>query len=157
MDCYCITDRHTRNSSAIHSKSSHSSDYRNDSFGLGCTANCAIFVKICLQYCDDKKVLRVLTIEPSFLQKLVNARYETSNGVGVMLDPVEYRQWISSLSNYIVSVEDKGYLPVIVCPEDVRVLVKTSIEREMPKVVVLSISEIDKEIKLESLGEVKVG
>ena len=113
--------------------------------------------QICLQYCDDKKVLRVLTIEPSFVQKLVNARYETTNGVGVMLDPVEHRQWISSLSNYIASVEDKGFFPVIICPEEARVLIKASTEREMPKLVVLSIPEIDKEIKLESLGEVRVG
>ena len=38
-----------------------------------------------------------------------------------------------------------------------RMLVKISTEREMPNLVVLSIPEIDKEIKLESLGEVKVG
>ncbi len=113
--------------------------------------------QICLQYCDENKILHVLTIEPSFLQKLVNAKYETANGIGVMLDPVEHRQWISSLSNYIVSVEDKGYFPIIICPEEARVLVKSSTEREMPKLVVLSIPEIDKEIKLESLGEVKVG
>ena len=113
--------------------------------------------QICLQYCDENKILHVLTVEPSFLQKLVNSKYETSNGVGVMLEPVEHRQWISSLSNYIASVEDRGYFPVIICPEEARALIKVSTEREMPKLVVLSIPEIDKEIKLESLGEVKVG
>ena len=113
--------------------------------------------QICLQYCDENKVLRVLTIEPAFVQKLVNAKYESANGVDVMLDPVEHRQWISSLSNYIASVEDKGYFPVIVCPEEARILIKRSTEREMPKIVVLSVPELDKEIKLESLGEVKVG
>lgn len=113
--------------------------------------------QICLQYCDENKILHVLTVEPSFLQKLVNSKYETSNGVGVALEPVEHRQWISSLSNYIASVEDRGYFPVIICPEEARALIKVSTEREMPKLVVLSIPEIDKEIKLESLGEVKVG
>jgi flagellar biosynthesis protein FlhA len=113
--------------------------------------------QICLQYCDENKVLHVLTIEPSFIQKIVNSRFETANGPGVALDPVDYRQWISSLSNYIAAVENRGYFPVIVCPAEARVLVKTSIEREMPKIVVLSVPEIDKEIKLESLGEVKVG
>jgi flagellar biosynthesis protein FlhA len=113
--------------------------------------------QICLQYCDENKVLHVLTIEPSFIQKIVNSRFESANGPGVALDPVDYRQWISSLSNYIAAVENRGYFPVIVCPAEARVLVKTSIEREMPKIVVLSVPEIDKEIKLESLGEVKVG
>lgn len=113
--------------------------------------------QICLQYCDENKVLHVLTVEPNFLQKLVNSKYETSNGVGVALDPVDYRQWVSSLSNYIVSVKDKGYLPVILCPEEARVLLKSSLERDMPDIIVLSTPEIDKEIKLEFLGEVKVG
>ena len=103
------------------------------------------------------QVLHVLTVEPNFLQKLVNSKYETSNGVGVALDPVDYRQWVSSLSNYIVSVKDKGYLPVILCPEEARVLLKSSLERDMPDIIVLSTPEIDKEIKLEFLGEVKVG
>lgn len=113
--------------------------------------------QICLQYCDENKVLHVLTIEPSFLQKLVSVKYETTNGLGVALDPVEHRQWIASLSNYIAGTKDKGYFPVILCPEETRPLVKISTEREMPELVVLSIPEIDKEIKLESLGEVKVG
>lgn len=113
--------------------------------------------QICLQYCDDNKILHVLTIEPSFLQKLLDSRYESTNGYGVALDPVEHRQWISSLSNYIAAVKNEGYLPVILCPEEARILVKISTEREMPNLVVLSIPEIDKEIKLESLGEVKVG
>ena len=51
----------------------------------------------------------------------------------------------------------KGYFPVIVCSEEARILVKRSTEREMPDLVVLSLQEIDKEIKYEVLGEVKVG
>ena len=53
------------------------------------------------------------------------------------------------------ALRNKDY--VIICPEEARALIKVSTEREMPKLVVLSIPEIDKEIKLESLGEVKVG
>jgi flagellar biosynthesis protein FlhA len=47
-------------------------------------------------------------------------------------------------------------VPVILCPENCRVLIKSSVEREMPKLVVLSIPEIPKEIKLENLGEIHV-
>jgi flagellar biosynthesis protein FlhA len=113
--------------------------------------------QICLQHCDDNKFLHIVTIEPSFIQKLIDSKYETSNGYGVMLDPVLQRQWIASLSNFLASARDKGYFPVIVCSEEARILVKRSTEREMPDLVVLSLQEIDKEIKYEVLGEVKVG
>jgi len=56
-----------------------------------------------------------------------------------------------------VAVQEKGYLPIILAPEAVRVLIKSSTEREMPNLVVLSVPEIDKEIRIESLGEIKVG
>ena len=45
----------------------------------------------------------------------------------------------------IAAVKNEGYLPVILCPEEARILVKISTEREMPNLVVLSIPEIDTE------------
>ncbi len=113
--------------------------------------------QICQQYIDDKKTLHVITIEPSFLERLAASRVDTVNGPVAALEPVDHRNWISSLSASIASVQDKGYMPIILCPEAVRILVKASTEREMPNLVVLSVPEIDKEIRVESLGEIKVG
>ena len=113
--------------------------------------------QICQQYMDDKKTLHVITIEPSFLERLAASRVDTVNGPIAALEPVDHRNWISSLSASIASVQDKGYMPIILCPEAVRILVKASTEREMPNLIVLSVPEIDKEIRVESLGEIKVG
>jgi flagellar biosynthesis protein FlhA len=46
---------------------------------------------------------------------------------------------------------------VILCPEEARRVLKSSTEREMPALVVLSIPEIPSDIKIESMGEVHVG
>ncbi|MGP1587809.1 MAG: flagellar biosynthesis protein FlhA [Treponemataceae bacterium] len=114
--------------------------------------------QICLQYADEQNRIHVLTVEPSFIQRLVQApKYDTPSGPVAVLEPVEHRKWISSLSSYIVSMQDKGYVPVILCPEEARILIKTATQQEMPTLVVLSVPEIDKEIKLESLGEINVG
>lgn len=113
--------------------------------------------QICQQYMDDKKTLHVITIEPSFLERLAASRVDTVNGPIAALEPVDHRNWISSLSASIAAVQDKGYMPIVLCPEAVRILVKASTEREMPNLVVLSVPEIDKEIRVESLGEIKVG
>ncbi len=113
--------------------------------------------QICQQYMDDKKTLHVITIEPSFLERLAASRVDTVNGPIAALEPVDHRNWISSLSASIAAVQDKGYMPIVLCPEAVRILVKASTEREMPNLVVFSVPEIDKEIRVESLGEIKVG
>ncbi|MBR6215591.1 MAG: FHIPEP family type III secretion protein, partial [Spirochaetaceae bacterium] len=113
--------------------------------------------QICLQYTDENRTLHVMTIEPEFLQVLVDSRVDTVNGPMAALEPKQQRTWISALSMAAASVQEKGFVPVILCPEEARILVKASSEREMPGLVVLSVPEITSDIKVESLGEIKVG
>lgn len=113
--------------------------------------------QICLQYADENNTLHVLTVSQTFLEKLLDSKTETVNGPMAMLDPVTQRKWISALSSAIASARSMGYnFPVVLCPESVRNLVKSSIDREMPGVVVLSTAEITSDIKLESLGGIEV-
>jgi flagellar biosynthesis protein FlhA len=113
--------------------------------------------QICLQYAGNDHVLHVLTVAPDFLSKLLDSRIDTVNGPLAALDPALQRAWISALSSAIAAVRDKGFVPVILCPQETRILIKTSSEREMPNLVILSIPEIPNDIKVESLGEVHVG
>jgi flagellar biosynthesis protein FlhA len=112
--------------------------------------------QICLQYADNNHVLHVLTVAPDFLGKLLASRVDTVNGIIAALEPALQHSWISAASSAIAAAQDKGYVPVVLCPENCRVLIKSSVEREMPKLVVLSIPEIPKDIQLESLGEIHV-
>lgn len=113
--------------------------------------------QICLQYTDENRTIHVFTIEPSFLQTLVDCRVDSPKGPIAALEPVQQRSWISALNMAVADVQDRGYMPIILCPEEARLLVKSSTEREMPGLVVLSVPEITSDITVESLGEVKVG
>ncbi|MGI5172190.1 flagellar biosynthesis protein FlhA [Treponema sp. OMZ 840] len=117
----------------------------------------ALSRQICLQYSDDNRVMHVLTIAPDFLQKLVSSRVDTVNGPIAALEPAEQHEWISALSTAVASAQGGGFMPVVLCPEEARILVKVSTERELPNLVVLSVPEIVNDIKLENLGEIKVG
>ena len=113
--------------------------------------------QICQQYADEKQILHVLTIEQPFLEKMLESKADTTQGPVAMLDPVSYRKWMAAVSSAIASARNKGYnYPVLLCPETVRSLVKNSIERELPGVIVLSTAEITSDVKLEVLGEIKV-
>ncbi len=112
--------------------------------------------QICLQYVDETKTMHVLTVAQDFLQKLIESKIETINGPIAALDPVMQRAWITALSSSVALSQGKGYMPIILCPEEARALVKASTEREMPNLVVVSVPEITNDIKLENLGEIKV-
>ena len=111
--------------------------------------------QICLQYVDDARTLHVLTIEPALVQKIVESRVDTVNGPIAALEPAEQRSWIRSLTRSVSSVQQAGYLPIILCPEEARILVKSSTEREVSDLVVLSVPEIANDIKVEAIGEIK--
>lgn len=115
----------------------------------------ALSRQICFQYADDNRTLHVLTIEPSLVSKIVESRVDTINGPIAALEPVVQRSWIRSLSRSVAAVQKSGYLPLILCPEEARVLVKNSSEREIPDLVVLSVPEISSDIRVESIGEIK--
>ncbi|MDR1144311.1 MAG: flagellar biosynthesis protein FlhA [Spirochaetaceae bacterium] len=116
----------------------------------------ALSRQLCLQYADDEKILRVLTIDPGLEQKIVDSRVETSSGVISALDPPVQREWIKALSRAISAVREQGWIPVILCSEAARFLVKLSVSRELPDLVALSVPEIADEITVNAVGEIKL-
>lgn len=116
----------------------------------------ALARQICLQYADDERTLRVLTIEQSLEQKIIDSRVETSSGVVAALEPALQRAWIKALSRSVAAMQEQGLIPLILCSEAGRPLVKSSTEREIPDLVVLSVPEIVSDITVEAVGEIRI-
>lgn len=112
--------------------------------------------QICQQYVDDDGAIRVLTIEPQFEHRIIESRVETTGGVVPGLEPAVQRRWINALTNAVRSVQEQGYLPIVLCSEAARPLVKASATRETPDLVVLSVQEIVADVRVESVGEIQV-
>ena len=110
--------------------------------------------QICLQYSDDQRTLRVATIAPSLENEIVESRVETASGAIAALPPQRHRRWIEGVSAAVHGMQERGFLPVVLCSEAARPLVKQSTRREMPDVAVLSIPEIAADIRVESVGEI---
>ncbi|MBN2655465.1 MAG: flagellar biosynthesis protein FlhA [Spirochaetales bacterium] len=110
--------------------------------------------QICLQYAEEDNTLRVLTIHPEIEQRIVDSRMESAAGVIAALDPRFQRQWINAVLNSVQDVQNLGYYPLILCSEAARALVRSSTERDIPDLVVLSVPEIAQNISIESLGEI---
>ena len=119
----------------------------------------ALGLQICLQYVDQDDKLRVVNLSQGWSQKFLDYAQTPSDGSQpfVAFDPVDGRKWIEAVSKTITSVHAMGYQPIIMCSSIIRQLVRYSIEREMPGVVVISDREIlaaSNNIGLEVLGEI---
>lgn len=112
--------------------------------------------QICLQYADEEKVLRVLTIEQSLEQRIVDSRVDTAGGAVAALEPAVQRAWIKALSRSVAAAQERGLVPVVLCSEAGRPLVKSSTEREIPDLVALSVPEIAADVTVEAVGEIRL-
>ncbi|MCL1994092.1 MAG: flagellar biosynthesis protein FlhA [Spirochaetes bacterium] len=115
----------------------------------------AIASQICRQYADDDRRLRVLTIDPVLEQKLIDSKYESASGVVSALDPPSQKIWIRAVAKAVSAVKNAGWMPVILCSEPARFLVKNSTERELPDLAVLSVPEIVQDVFPEAVGVIR--
>lgn len=120
----------------------------------------ALGLQICLQYADEERVLHVLTMSQTLAQNVLEHKAaEQGERPFVAFDAADQRNYINAMSSTIAAVRERNYMPVILCPSEVRLLVKSSIEREIPDIVVISVGEVlaaGNEIKIETLGEINV-
>jgi len=116
----------------------------------------ALGSQICHQYADEKHHLRVLTIAPDLEQKIIESKYETPSGVICALDPPTQMAWIKAVSKAAAAVKSRGFLPVILCSEQARFLVRNSTDRELPDLAVISVPEITPDIIPEAVGVIRL-
>ncbi len=112
--------------------------------------------QICLQYAEDDKILRVLTVNPEIEQNIIESRVESAAGVMAALDPQFQKYWINSVLNSVQNVQNLGYYPIILCSEAARPLIRSSTERDIPDLVILSVPEIASDMSVESIGEITI-
>lgn len=119
----------------------------------------ALGLQICLQYADSDRKVRVINLSQDWSQKFLDHAQFPSDGSKpfVAFDPVDGRKWIQCASSALQGIRSMGYMPVIMCSSVVRRIVRSSTEREMPGVAVISEKEIlaaGSSIGLEVLGEI---
>ena len=65
--------------------------------------------------------------------------------------------WTQGFAQIVVDVQNRGFLPIVLCSEAARVLVRSLCEREGADVAVLSTLEVVREVKLEVIARLPLG
>jgi flagellar biosynthesis protein FlhA len=98
----------------------------------------------------------VLTIDRGLEEKIIQSKYETGSEAISALDPPTQSAWIRAVNKAATAVKEQGWMPVILCSEAARYLVKNSTDREIPDLVVVSVPEIAQDVTVESIGVIRL-
>lgn len=104
----------------------------------------ALGLQICMQYADDNKKLHVMKLSQELSELIAEHAFYPEDGGKpyVAFDPVDRRRWVKAVSTSLAKVSQLGYQPVIITVSSVRQLVRSSLEREMPGIAVISDTEM---------------
>ena len=101
-------------------------------------------LQICMQYADDNKKVHVMRLSQDLTELVAERAVYPDDGSKpyVGFDPVDRRRWIKAVSASIAKANQLNYQPIIITVSNVRQLVRSAVEREMPGVVVISDTEM---------------
>lgn len=107
------------------------------------------------KFINDSKS-NVITIDPKLEQIIMESVQRTENGSYITIEPDVTNTILSSLSRQVQRLVELGQQPIVLASPVVRLYFKRMTERFLPGLIVLSYSEIDPNIEVQSIGMVSI-
>ena len=127
----------------------------NDPEGLVETARQALGPALTVQYLDDG-LLRVIMIEPSLEQSLLEGMRPSDQGTQIMLEPHRVDAILGSLKEALGNVEAAGLSAVLVCAPALRPAIRRLVSAQAGGIAVLSYQEVTSaNVAIETVGVVR--
>ncbi|WP_022931486.1 flagellar biosynthesis protein FlhA [Treponema bryantii] len=128
----------------LETMANYSAATRNNPWSLTEKVREALGLQICMQYADDNKKLHVMRLSQELSELIAEHAFYPEDGSKpyVAFDPVDRRRWLKAINTASAQVAKLGYQPIIITVSSVRQLVHSSLEREMPGIVVISDMEM---------------
>ncbi len=108
------------------------------------------------QYITGDNLLKVITLEPSVEEAVSGMFKKTAQGVLGAADPGFIQRLLDSINKSVQTCMDTEASPVILCSSRTRSSLRKVIERHFPNLAVLSHNEISDNIRIQTVGEVRV-
>ncbi len=105
------------------------------------------------QLAGEKKQLHAITLDPKVEQFLISASQKTEGG-RLILPPTTARHILSSFREFAENGREKGFFPVVITQPHSRRVIRQLIEKELPKISVLSFSELHKDFQIVPVGTI---
>jgi flagellar biosynthesis protein FlhA len=105
-------------------------------------------------YVTPDERLHVLTLDPAFEQRLLEAVRHGDGGQVLALDAGSVDALVTGCTGLLEDAENHGLAPVLVCSPQVRAALSRLVRQVLPRLTVISYSEVSRTAQIESLGVV---
>jgi len=122
--------------------------------GLVEAARAALGSAISQPYVTADERLHVLTLDPGFEQRLLESIRQTDGGQVLAIDAGAVDALVHGCSGMLEEAERSGLSPVLVCSPQVRAALSRLIRQVLPRLPVISYTEVSRTAQIESLGVV---
>ncbi|MGR6967581.1 flagellar biosynthesis protein FlhA [Geodermatophilus sp. URMC 61] len=122
--------------------------------GLVEAARAALGSAISQPYVTPDERLHVMTLDPAFEQRLLEAVRQSEAGQVLALDAGTVDALVNGCSGLLTDAERLGLSPVLVCSPQVRAALSRLMRQVLPRLPVISYTEVSRTAQIESLGVV---
>jgi flagellar biosynthesis protein FlhA len=116
----------------------------------------ALSRQITQQYSSGGDVLKVITVGPSLEKKIADSVQQSDQGTYLALDPSTSQLIYHKLNEQVSRMIQTGQQPIILTSPTIRMYFRQLLERTMQDIPVLSYSELEPNIEIQSLGVVNL-
>ena len=114
----------------------------------------ALSRQVCSEYKDDDGNLRVVVLAPTLEKEILDAVQQSDTGEYVPIDPARIDTISKATAESVQTLVQAGHDAIVVTTAQVRRYFRQLVERQVPKLVVLSYNEVDPSLHLESVGQI---
>ncbi|MNW30512.1 Flagellar biosynthesis protein FlhA [compost metagenome] len=116
----------------------------------------ALSRQITQQYTKQGETMRVITVGPSLEKKIAESVQQSEQGSYLALDPVSTQNVFQKLTEQINRLIQSGQQPIVLTSPTIRMYLRQVIERSMQDIPVLSYSELEPNVEIQSVGVVNL-
>jgi len=99
----------------------------------------------------------VITFDQQTEKIISGAIQQTEQGYFLVMEPAMTQRFLEALHQNLEKCTSRNYQPIVLCSPQIRLPFKRFIDRFVPNLVVLSFNEILTNVKIQTLGTVRIG
>jgi flagellar biosynthesis protein FlhA len=112
--------------------------------------------QITQQFTSNGDSLKVITVGPSLEKKIAEAVQQSDQGSYLALDPSSSQIIFHRITEQVTKLIQSGQQPVILTSPTIRMYLRQLLERTMQEIPVLSYSELEPSVEIQSMGVVNL-
>ncbi|OMF35433.1 flagellar biosynthesis protein FlhA [Paenibacillus peoriae] len=116
----------------------------------------ALSRQITQQFAQQGETLRVITVGPGLEKKIAESVQQSEQGSYLALDPVSTQTVYQRMMEQINRLIQSGQQPIVLTSPTIRMYLRQVMERTMQDVPVLSYSELEPNVEIQSVGVVNL-